>query len=632
MPGDVDGAGRNCRLALLTALFLWACSFPLGSSGAEASWTLRHDGGPGSGILWGVGAGPAGLIAVGTNGTLLQSLDGQSWRLRDTGGRTWLLSCAYGNGKYVVVGDRGTVLTSTDGESWTPQARQTNERLNRVVYGGGSFVAVGEAETIITSEDGEHWILAHGGGANWLRGLVFLQENNGKAWLATGQNGVAYVSADARVWSVSTGILGNDIEAVQYDTQQFIFSKFLPLEAGWFYLVAGGGGDGVRRLTFSASINQGVISLGDVTCTASDPVVDGRGRRLRAVVAVPGTRRFQLFGDAGTVIDGTTPNSGTSASWVERSLPVALDAMDATTYSGHRYVVGDDLRILESEAPEPVRFSNLSTRADVRIGEQVMIAGAIVSGSKPKRVLVRALGPTLVDYGVVIALAAPHIEVFQGEVRVGEVGPWSERADADAIRAALAQVGAPALDPARKDAAAVLELAPGATTLVVSGANQTSGVALVDLFDLEPRGEPGRLYNLSTRGYAGPGEQTMIAGLIIDGTRPKTVLIRGLGAKLSEYGIARPLADPVLTLYEGEHVLTSNDDWTRPEGSQSPFGGTTSAAELRTTMKSLNLSSLDNYPKEAVLVVTLRPGAYTVHLSGNGFTGTALIEAFELPY
>ncbi|PTY07447.1 hypothetical protein DB347_09105 [Opitutaceae bacterium EW11] len=586
-------------------------------------------------MLWGIAPGPAGLVAVGTGGTILQSLDGQSWTARDSGTQTWWLSCAYGNGNYVAVGDRGEVLTSADGATWTPQRHgQTNARLNRVAYGGGKFVAVGEAETILTSDDGVHWLLTHGGGTNWLRGLVCLSVDNSNVWLATGQNGVAYLSTDARTWTVTTGVLGADLEVLQYQGQQFISSKGYPSKAGWFYLLAAGANETVRELTLSAGVRDGVVSVGDLTASAPNTVWNGSGARLRAIVGFPGTDRFQLFGENGVVLNGSARVGASTATWSEQTLPVAQNSADATNYAGRRYVVGDDLRILESEPPEPVRFSNLSTRAEVGTGEQVMIAGAIVSGSEKKRVLIRALGPTLTDYGLVNVLPDPRIEIFQGPVRVAEVGAWSERPDADTIRAALTQVGAPPLDPARRDAAAVLELPAGATTFVVSSVSNRSGVALVDVFDLEPRRtEAGRLFNLSTRGLAGPGEQTMIAGLMIDGPRPKTVIIRGLGAKLAEYGIARPLEDPVLTLYRGGLVVNSNDDWTAPESLPSMFGGSATAEELRTMMKTVGLSSLDNYPKEAVIAATLAPGVYTVHLSGkSGASGTALIEAFELPY
>jgi hypothetical protein len=159
-------------------------------------------------------------------------------------------------------------------------------------------------------------------------------------------------------------------------------------------------------------------------------------------------------------------------------------------------------------------------------------------------------------------------------------------------------------------------LEPGAYTAVVSGSPGGTGVALVEVFDVDPTEQP-RLVNLSTRGYVGNAEDVMIAGFVLNGSRPASVVVRALGPSLERKGISRPLADPVLHLVRASDraVLATNDNWRdEPDGSR---------------LTSLGLAPSND--REAALHVTLEPGVYTAIVSGaGGATGTAIVEVFAV--
>ncbi|HWA08287.1 MAG TPA: hypothetical protein VG838_02355 [Opitutaceae bacterium] len=121
--------------------------------------------------------------------------------------------------------------------------------------------------------------------------------------------------------------------------------------------------------------------------------------------------------------------------------------------------------------------------------------------------------------------------------------------------------------------------------------------------------------NLSTRGYVGASDQVLIAGLIVSGTTPKQIVLRGVGPSLGQYGIQQPLADPKIQLYSGSTVIGENDNWQSDSRAND--------------LKALGLSPTN--ANEAALLVTLNPGAYTVILSGvNNTTGVGLVEAYEM--
>lgn len=278
------------------------------------------------------------------------------------------------------------------------------------------------------------------------------------------------------------------------------------------------------------------------------------------------------------------------------------------------------------------RLVNLSTRAQVGdTANGALITGFVIGGDEPKRVLLRAVGPTLADYGINAPVADPFITLFDGAGNeLMSSDNWSD--DANAAMAATV-TGAFPLPAGSLDAALVTELAPGAYTLHV---NQRGGggVAIAEIYDASetPNSQYQRLVNISSRGDVAGGESVLVGGFVVSGNSPKRVLIRGIGPGLTAYGVSGVLADPQVKVYNtNKQVVAANNDWQTP---WAVFTGqrTATAAEITTANGAVGAFALADTSKDAGLLVTLAPGAYTVELSSaNQSTGNALIEIYELP-
>jgi Tol biopolymer transport system component len=267
---------------------------------------------------------------------------------------------------------------------------------------------------------------------------------------------------------------------------------------------------------------------------------------------------------------------------------------------------------------------NLSTRGQVGTDVNVLIAGFVVAGTTPKQVLVRAIGPSLSTFGVTGLLADPQLQLFDSKgVQLAANNDWG---GITSLATASASVGAFALPPASKDAVIATSLAPGSYTAQVSGVNKTTGVALVEIYDLDNPApfSPQKVMNVSTRGLVGTGQAQLIAGFVVSGNTPKKVLIRAVGPTLggAPFNIAGALADPVLKLLKGDTVVRENDNWE-----QGNDGALVSAAATKVGAFSLGSGS-----KDAAILINLPPGAYTAQATGsNSTTGVALVEVYEVP-
>ena len=260
------------------------------------------------------------------------------------------------------------------------------------------------------------------------------------------------------------------------------------------------------------------------------------------------------------------------------------------------------------------RQLNLSTRTEVLTGDNVLIGGFIVAGNNPKKVIVRALGPSLVGAGVAGRLEDPTIELVSGGgASIASNDNWR-----DSQQTEIENTGIPPAD--EREAAIVQTLLPGDYTAVVRGKSESTGVALVEMYDLE-QSTPPRLANVSSRGFVGTNEGVMIGGFIVgagqgaNGSGSARVVLRGIGPSLAQSGTANPLQDPELLLFDGNgSIIRSNDNWRE-----------TQQAELQAT----NIAPTDD--REAALVTALPRGNYTAILRGrNGTTGVGLVEAYNV--
>jgi hypothetical protein len=259
-----------------------------------------------------------------------------------------------------------------------------------------------------------------------------------------------------------------------------------------------------------------------------------------------------------------------------------------------------------SPATDPVRPVNIATRMKVLTGEDVMIGGFVIYGTLPKRVVVRARGPSLAQTGISSFLADPTLQLYAGQTVIASNDNWQQGGNFTEILASGFAPGHPA------ESAILVSLPPGGYTAIVSGAGGTTGVGLMEVFEVDNIITP--LVNIATRGRVQTGDDVMIAGFIIQGTGAQTVVLRARGPSLSQAGITGFLADPVLELYSGQTQIAANDNWRQAAN----------AAQILTS----GFAPSDS--NESALLVTLNPGAYTAIVRGaGGTTGVAIVEVFK---
>jgi hypothetical protein len=249
----------------------------------------------------------------------------------------------------------------------------------------------------------------------------------------------------------------------------------------------------------------------------------------------------------------------------------------------------------------------------VQTGDNIGIGGFIITGSSPKRVLVLVLGPSLAQFNLSDFLADPVLEL-RGPSTFTTVSNDAWRDDP----AQKAQIEATGLAPKHDDESAIIiTLPPGSYTALASGKNNTSGLAVIEVYDLA-HAVPSKLANISTRALVGTGDNIVIAGFTLgSNSGADRVAVRGLGPSLAAAHVSNPLANPVLELrnIQGALIL-ANDDWQDDPDQATEL----SAAKLVPEDK-----------LESALIKTLPPGAYTAFLKGldNG-TGVGLIEVYDL--
>ena len=252
---------------------------------------------------------------------------------------------------------------------------------------------------------------------------------------------------------------------------------------------------------------------------------------------------------------------------------------------------------------------NVSTRLRVETGDNIGIGGFIITGNQSKQILLRGIGPSLSQYGVANVLADPIIELHNSTGAIAATNDNWKDTQQSAIQAS-------GLAPQNDLESAILTtLSPGSYTVFVQGTNQSSGVALVEVYDLSPT-DGSKLANISTRGRVQLGDNVMIGGFILggDGGGSLTVLVRAIGPSLAQYGL-QALVDPTLELHNGNGTLIGqNDDW-RSDQEQAIINS--------------GLPPSDN--RESAILATLAPGNYTAIVRGkNSTSGIALVEVYTL--
>jgi len=246
----------------------------------------------------------------------------------------------------------------------------------------------------------------------------------------------------------------------------------------------------------------------------------------------------------------------------------------------------------------------------VGAGDNVLITGFIVEGSANKRIIIRGIGPSLADFGVADPLLDPTLELNGSD---GSVIATNDNWPGNANAVQIVTAGLAPSNP--NESAILLSVAPGSYTAVLRGNGGSTGIGLLEVYDLDGDG-PAKVVNISTRGFVLTGDNVMIGGLIIVGNRPSQIVVRGIGPSLGNFGVPDVLADPLLELRDSNGVLIqANNDWRDTQ---------------EIALEKTGLAPTNNL--ESAILTSLAPGNYTVTVKGaDGGTGNGLVEMYALP-
>jgi sugar lactone lactonase YvrE len=353
------------------------------------------------------------------------------------------------------------------------------------------------------------------------------------------------------------------------------------------------------------------------------------GAKVRLVVQSTGTRlNYQWLRNG-------TPIAGQTSSTIEFA---ASQADDGAAYS---VVVSDpsgqavsNATVLSVSASNPVsgRLINIATRAYCGAGDEVAIGGFVVGGSAPRKILIRAVGPTLKSLGLPASevLADPVIEIHDashGNKIVAQNDDWTDNYNAGEVTSTAAAVGASALAPDDlKSSAVLMSFLPGVYTFIVSPKTGGPGVALLEAYDAEPNSPDRCFINIATRAKSVTGNGVTIGGFVIGGGTPMRVLIRAIGPTLSTLGLPplSVLQNPAVELHDasnGNIVIYRNDD----------YGSNGNAAEIVATAARIGATAIANSDTtSSALLVTLPAGAYSFLANGAASTGgIVLVEVYD---
>ena len=334
--------------------------------------------------------------------------------------------------------------------------------------------------------------------------------------------------------------------------------------------------------------------------------------RLKNLVTIPAITRplvFSAISDDPAIASASVISNGLFVQG--KSAGSATITVTATDANGATASQLFDVTVTST----PVHAANISTRLQIGSGDDALIGGFIVLGDAPKRLMIRAIGPSLSGVGVSNALSNPTLELHDGAgALIASNDNWQYALNKRDIMSS----GLAPSDP--NESAILTTLAAtssgSAFTAVMRSVDGTSGVGLVEVYDLDS-GPGSSLLNISTRGNVQTGDNVMIGGFIVAGNGSQRVLVRAIGPSLGAFGVADPLVDPLLELHNADgDLIDSNDNWMdNPE-----------EAEIEATM----IAPSD--PKESAVLQTLAPGAYTAIVQGaGGATGTGLVEVYVLP-
>jgi hypothetical protein len=352
-------------------------------------------------------------------------------------------------------------------------------------------------------------------------------------------------------------------------------------------------------------------------------------------LTLDGSRYFSIDSGSTDIVGFNQTPPGDFGDWLSEACP------QHHPYVQNAFACRDQFSDISATSPEGINLdvigynlvtattpylANLSTRAFVQTGDNVLIGGFIVQGTQPKRVILRAIGPELNQYGVPNAMTNPTLELHNGAgALIASNDNWQSTIiggiiGSDQFQDIRNSGHAPGDG---REAAIIANLPSGNYTAIVRGVNNTTGVALVEAYDLSPSLH-SILGNISTRSFVQTGDNVMVGGFIVQGSQPKNVIIRAIGPELSQHGVPDFLADPTLELHNGTGALiASNDNWQH-----TIIGGIITQSQVQNIQ---NSGQAPTDARESAIIANLPSGNYTAIVHGvNNTTGVALVEVYDL--
>lgn len=669
---------RHARLLLSCLLVgIAAVALPAQTDGSVARAAFVLNSNPANICVASPVVNDAGTVYVGSRNNLLTTA-GKIWAISAGGGSRsfdtsdWVdASPAIGpdgtlyvgcwNGKFYALRDNGTTLTKL----WEYAATSFINSSAAIGRDGTIYFGAGDSNLHALRPDGTlKWKYAT---TDWVDGSPSIAPN-GDILFGSWNSTVTAVDLEGALrWSYTTGGAVLASPAIAADGTVYVGStddKFYAFSSSgallWSYPtgadIEGSAGIGADGTIYFGS-NDGYLY-------ALNP--DGSLRwRLRLGAAIAGG--VAVRADGSILVGGTslasapTPgflaavNPGGTLKWqyfaddiVDSSPAIGADGRIYFTTYGRRLHTLNGSSTLSGTALWPkfrrdakhtgrsvtdrrlTGVLGLSIRAQVGTGSDVLVPGVVLSQAN-KTLLVRTLGPQLASYGVSGTLPTPTMTLYRfasdgTPIPVQANTGWSSvPAEVAPLQNAATTLGLDSLPMGSADSAMLPTLSPGAYTVQISGVSGATGNALVQVYDTQ-LGAGGLLESISARALVGTGDRVLIAGITVTGAGAKTLLIRGVGPKLTDFGVGGVLAQPNLALYKfvggGSVVVETNNGWSTAANT----------AWIKAAATDVGTFALPDGSRDAGMIVTLLPGSYTAQISGaGGTTGVALVELVDVP-
>jgi outer membrane protein assembly factor BamB/subtilisin family serine protease len=435
---------------------------------------------------------------------------------------------------------------------------------------------------------------------------------------ATGPSPLSYQ------WSLNgTSIAG----AVNSD---YTLASASAANAGTYTVTVTGGSSSVTSSAATLTVQSGTPPT--ITTQPASQTVSPGASVTFSVVATGSSPLSYQWSLNGTAIAGAVSSSYTiapasAANNGSYTVTVTSGALSVTSAAA-------TLTVGASTPPAAGRIVNLSARANVGAGGNILIAGFVIQGTGGKNVLLRGIGPTLwTGFNVPGELAQPLLTLIsQGSgATLATNDAWGGGVT---LANLFTQVGAFSL-PANSADAAILEtgIQAGQYSSQLSGLGSTTGVALAEIYDADSGTPSAYLGNISARANVGSGANLLIAGFVIEGSQPVKLLLRGAGPSLSQFGVAGSIAQPTIGLYDQTSVLiASNTGWGISLGAGTSSVAATVRLATSADMTAVGAFGFNTGSADSAMVATLPAGSYTLQLGGvNGTSGVGLVEVYLMP-